>query len=995
MATNPLKQLNALGQSVWLDSIRRSHIQSGELKKLIDADGISGETANPAIFEKAIAGSPDYDDAIAALARAGKSSLEIYETLAIQDVQSACDVFRPVYDATRGADGFVSIEVNPKLAHDTRGTIAEAKRFFAAVHRPNVMIKIPGTKAGVPAIEECLYQGININITLLFSIAAHEAVAWAYVRALERRAAEGKPIDRIASVASFFVSRIDTLADKLLADKMKTTTDAALQAKLEALGGKAAIANAKMAYALFKQIFGDTRFIALKAKGARVQRPLWASTSTKNPHYPATLYVDTLIGRDTINTLPMETIIAFREQGTARATIEEDVAGAEKVLRELAEVGLSLDAITAQVLDEGVVKFDDALDALLKSVEAKRATVIATLNKVKGKQSPTPSVIARSEATKQSPSYTEIASPHELRVARNDMTTALGKYQKDFDAALADADKNKTVERIWKRDPFLWKPDPKNHGELADRLGWLTIASEMKNQLHDLEKFADEIKRAGFKDVVLCGIGGSALCVDVLRVSLGNTRGQAPRSSRNFPTLHVLDSIAPATIRALERKIVLKKTLFVIASKSGGTTETLTQFKYFRSRAADSKQFIAITDAGSALDQLAQEYNFRRVFLNSPEIGGRFSALSYFGLVPAALMGIDLAPLLARAQEMRAQCENTRAEENPGARLGIALAVLAKQGRDKVTLVASPGIDMFGVWAEQLIAESTGKEGKGIVPIDREPLAAATAYGDDRVFVFLEMHGARNQEIEKRLGHLGKAGHPVLRFTLRDAYDIGAEFFRWEFAIAVAGAWMQINPFNQPNVQESKDNTKRVLESVGATLAVAQWENKQIAVYATGQIGGKGLRDALRAFFAQARAGNYLALMAYVSESESSQRALQWMRIAARDALKIATTLGYAPHFLHSTGQLHKGGPNNILALQITADTRGDVKIPGEKYSFGELQRAQSLGDWESLRAHQRRALRVHLKRGADLNALVKEWYAALNGEKNQTAKTPIARRKK
>ncbi len=376
MKTNPLLKLKPLGQSVWLDSIRRSHIQSGELAKLRDEDGISGETANPAIFEKAIAGSPDYDDAIAALARAGKSSLEIYETLAIEDVQMACDVFRPVYEATNGADGFVSIEVNPKLAHDPRGTIEEAKRFFRAVNRPNVMIKIPGTPAGVPAVEACLYAGLNINITLLFSIAAHEQVAWAYIRALERRAAEGKPIDRIASVASFFVSRIDTLADKLLADNAKQTTDPALAAKLGGLAGKTAIANAKMAYRLFKRIFADPRFIALKAKGARVQRPLWASTSTKNPNYPDTLYADTLIGPDTINTLPMETIDAFRDHGIARATIEEDLGGAERVLRELEEVGLSLDAITAQVLDEGVVKFDDALNALLKSIEAKRAAIL-------------------------------------------------------------------------------------------------------------------------------------------------------------------------------------------------------------------------------------------------------------------------------------------------------------------------------------------------------------------------------------------------------------------------------------------------------------------------------------------------------------------------------------------------------------------------------------------------------------------------------------------
>lgn len=941
---NPLLQLEKLGQSIWLDSIRRGQILSGELAALRDRDGISGETANPTIFEKAIVGSHDYDGVIRDLVRAGKSSLEIYETIAIKDVQMACDVFRPIYNKTKGADGFVSIEVSPKLAHDTDGTIAEAKRFFREVNRPNVMVKIPGTKEGVPAIEECLYSGLNINITLLFSIHAHEEIAWAYVRALERRMAEGKPINRIASVASFFVSRIDTLGDKMLADKMKTTADPALTAKLEALGGKVAIANAKLAYQLFKRIFSDARFVALKKKGARVQRPLWASTSTKNPNYPDTLYVDRLIGPDTINTLPLETIDAYRDHGKPHWTIEEDLAGAEQVMRDLQDVGLSLDAITAQVLDEGVVKFEDSLDSLLASVATKRA---ATL---------------RADSMRQSAS--------------------LGKYQKDIDAALAQANANKTVQRIWQHDPFLWKPDPKDHVELADRLGWLTVASDMRKQVGDLREFADQVRHDGIKDVVLCGIGGSALCVDVLRVTLGGVRG--------YPAIHVFDTIDPASIRSLERKINLKKTLFVIASKSGGTTETLTQFEYFHNRVSNGNNFIAITDAGSKLEKIARENQFRRVFLNPSDIGGRFSALSYFGLVPAALGGIDIGQLLDRAIEMRRACENQRAEENPGARLGIVFAELAKQGRDKITLVTSGRVDMFDVWAEQLIAESTGKEGKGLVPIDREPLGAPSVYGSDRVFVYLCLDGTNNVGVEKRLEELQAAGHPVVELRLRDVYDLGAEFFRWEFAIAVAGARMQINAFDQPNVQESKDNTKRALEQAGQVAQGPVWENKSFSLYSTEKIAANNLRRGLRAFFQLAQPGDYFAVMAYLQEVEKNHVALQTMRIGARDALKIATTLGFAPHFLHSTGQLHKGGPNSILALQITADSAADVKIPGEKYSFGDLQRAQSLGDWQSLVNHGRRAVRIQLKRGTDIQKLALEFNAALGTKKKLTAHLPL-----
>lgn len=959
MATNLLLKLKPLGQSIWLDSIRRGQIQSGELAQLIKRDGIRGETANPSIFEKAIAGSHDYDTEIAAMVHEKKSALEIYETLAIEDVQMACDVFRPVYHQTKGADGFVSIEVNPKLAHDTLGTIAEAKRFFKAVNRPNVMIKIPGTQEGVPAVEECLYAGLNINITLLFSIAAYEAVAWAYVRALERRAAEGKPIDRVASVASFFVSRIDTLADKLIADKIKTTNDLALKAILESLGGKVANANAKVAYQSFKDIFGDPRFGALKKKGARVQRPLWASTSTKNPNYPDTLYVDNLIGPETINTLPPETIDAFRDHGKPRATIDEDIAGAKQVLSDLQDVGLSLEAITTQVLDEGVVKFDDALNALLASIESKRTA------------------IARADAMR--------------------MSASLGNYQKSVEAALADANKNKTVERVWKHDPFLWKSDAQDHVELADRLGWLTIAAEMKKQVTDLRAFTYEIKRDGFKDVVLCGIGGSALCVDVMRATFAGAKGYA--------TMHVLDSIDPATIRALERKIDFKKTLFIIASKSGGTTETLTQFKYFHSRIPNGGNFVAITDPGSGLEQLAKANQFRRVFLNSPEIGGRFSALSYFGLVPAALMGVDLGKLLDRAEEMRSLCDASRPnpEENAGAWLGVVFAELARQGRDKITIVTSPRVDRFGVWAEQLIAESTGKEGKGLVPVDREPLGTPSVYGSDRVFVYLRLASGKNDVTEKRINDLKGAGHPVIELHLRDPYDLGAEFFRWEFAIAVAGARMQINAFNQPNVQESKDNTKRVLQSPVASrrLSVGKpiWENTQFAVYSTENIAARNLRGALKAFFQLARPGDYVAVMAYATENDKNQFALQTMRLTARNQLNTATTLGYAPHFLHSTGQLHKGGPNTILGLQIAVESAVDVKIPDEKFSFAELQAAQSLGDWESLMSHGRRALRVSVKRGGEIAQLTKEFKAALGvKEKNkvsQARKSQKTRRKK
>lgn len=370
---NPLYALLKQGQSVWLDSIQRKQIESGELKNLIETMALRGETSNPSIFEKAIVGSTDYDDDIRALAAQDKDTLAIYEKLATDDVRAACDVFRSVYDESNGGDGFVSIEVSPRLAHDTQGTIAEAKRLWETVDRPNLMVKIPGTKEGVPAIEQSLYDGLNINITLLFAVQAYEEVAWAYIRALEKRAAEGKPIDRIASVASFFVSRIDTLADKLLGDASARELNPQRYEELQDLQGKLAIANAQIAYEHFNQIFSSARWLALQAQGARVQRPLWASTSTKNPSYRDVMYVETLIGPHTVNTLPMETLKAFAEHGIVARTVDADFSAAHAIVKRFEAAGFSLDAVTDQVLKEGVVKFDEAFNQLLAGIEKKRA----------------------------------------------------------------------------------------------------------------------------------------------------------------------------------------------------------------------------------------------------------------------------------------------------------------------------------------------------------------------------------------------------------------------------------------------------------------------------------------------------------------------------------------------------------------------------------------------------------------------------------------------
>jgi transaldolase/glucose-6-phosphate isomerase len=927
-ARNPLLEVQRLGQSIWLDSIRRGQILSGDLGRLIEEDGLAGETANPTIFEKAITGSTDYDEAVARLAGEGRSAAEIYEALAIEDIRLAADTFRPVYDRTKAADGYVSIEVSPELAHDTEGTISEVKRFWAELERPNVMIKIPGTEEGVPAIEECLSQGININITLLFSVEAYEKVAWAYVRALEKRAAAGRDIDRVASVASFFVSRIDTLADKLIKEKIRETGGDQERDRLSRLLGKVAIANAKVAYQNFKRIFSDARFEALKARGARVQRTLWASTSTKNPDYSDVLYVESLIGPETVNTLPLETIHAFRDHGRASLTVESGVDKARSTLADLEASGISLKGITDRLLEEGVQKFDASLEKLLAALETKR------------RDSGT-SAIRRQSAS-------------------------LGPNADEVEGVLADSDREGLTGRIWKKDAGLWKNDREHQEIIRNSLGWLNVISTMQEQAGSLRAFVGDLRQARFRNAVLCGMGGSSLCVEVL----AETFAPAP----DHPRLHVLDTTDPLTILSLEAALDVSRTLFIISSKSGRTVETLSHYAYFREKIKKVKgdrfgeNFTAITDPGSPLDELARRGHFREIFRNPPDIGGRYSVLSYFGLVPGAVMGIDLEELLDRAEAMAHACAScVRSEENPGAWLGATLGSLARRGRDKVTLITSPGIEAFGPWAEQLLAESTGKEGTGLIPVDGEPLGDPGSYGDDRVFVYLRLDNAANEEIDRRFEALKKAGQPVIRLGLKDAYDIGAEFFRWEFAVAAAGSILGIDPFDQPNVQESKDNTERVLGGSDGRETPA-FDGDKFSVLSTVDVGSsRNIETILGAFFGIVRPGDYLSVMAYLPQTGENQEALQDIRLAARDELKIATTLGYGPRFLHSTGQLHKGGPNSFIGLQITAEDDQDAPIPRESYTFGELKRAQARGDWRSLGHHERRALGVRLKRGAKL----------------------------
>jgi transaldolase/glucose-6-phosphate isomerase len=898
-----LRALTEAGTSVWLDQIRRGLIEGGELKRLVEQDSLRGVTSNPSIFEKAILGSDEYDDQLSELAEKGLNPEQIYDEMATTDVRLAADVLRPVWDKTGGYDGYVSLEVSPTHAHDAEETLDQAREYWRRVDRPNVMIKIPGTDEGMPAIEQATFEGINVNITLLFAVSAYTEVTERYIRGLERRRKEGRSLD-VHSVASFFVSRVDTEVDK----------------RLEKLGredvyGIAGLANARAAYMRFKEIFRGERFAELREAGAPVQRPLWASTGVKNPRYPDTLYVDGLIAPDTVNTMPMQTLLAAEERAEiAGATADQDPG---EDLRRLADAGIDLDDVTAKLLTDGIEAFVKPMQKLLTGIEsAREATIIGR-----------PPTI---EST--------IPGGLEPRIAE--------QVKRAVDENVA--------QRVWRKDDTLWG-DP-GAQEVGDRLGWLTITEPMREALGELSELREDCRADGLTDVVLLGMGGSSLAPEVIRRSFGDQDGAL--------RLHVLDSTDPGTVLAVERAVDLARTLFIVSSKSGGTIEPMSFFRHFHARVREAVgdedaggRFVAITDPGTSLGELARENGFRRVFENDPDIGGRYSAMSYFGLVPAALMGADVEALLDSAQVAEQACANyDHSASNQGLWLGLCLGALALAGRDKLTLIVDEPIDSFGLWVEQLVAESTGKQGKGILPVAEEPMGEPEAYGEDRVFCHLR-NGEEEGGPAEPIAALARAGHPTLTLTAHGPTDLGRIFFFAEFATAVAGWVLGINPFDQPNVQEAKDNTNEVLERYARDGALPKVEDA----------GDEALRNLLGA----AEPPRYVAIMGYLEPSAAFDEAVTELRAVIRDATRATTTFGYGPRFLHSTGQLHKGGPANGLFLQLLHDGGEDIEVPGAGYSFATLKNAQAIGDLQTLREHKLPAERVRLE--GDPAAAVRE----------------------
>jgi transaldolase/glucose-6-phosphate isomerase len=944
---NPVKELEKHGQAVWLDFLARGFIAKGDLKRLIETDGVKGVTSNPSIFEKAIGSSDEYDAPIGkALKRGDRTVADLFEAVAVEDIQNAADVLRPVYDRLKGGDGYVSLEVSPYLAMDTAGTVTEARRLWKDVNRKNLMVKVPATPEGLPAIEQLIGEGISINITLLFSKAVYLQVAEAYIAGLETYVAGGGDPSHVASVASFFVSRIDSVVDKQLDEKIARANDPSEKERLAALKGKIAIANAKLAYQDYKRLFSGPRWEKLAAKGARPQRMLWASTGTKNKDYSDVLYVEELIGPDTINTVPPATLDAFRDHGKPRDSLEENVEDARRVLEELERSGISLDTITEELVKDGVKLFADAADKLYGAVAHKRAVVLGP-------------ALDRQEIS---------------------LGDGLGK-------ALAESTEkwraSAKIRRLWQRDKSVWT------GADEDKwLGWLD--SPAKADIADYEDYAGRVKGQKFSDAVVLGMGGSSLGPEVLAETFGKKPG--------FPKLHVLDSTDPAQVRAMEAKIDIANTVFIVSSKSGGTTEPNAMKDYFHERVAQAvgpkvktgHRFIAVTDPGSSLEKAAKQLHYARIFHGEPSIGGRYSVLSPFGLVPAATAGIDVKTFVKHALAMVRSCgPDVPPSENPGVQLGLAMGLAGLDGRDKVTILASKKMADFGAWAEQLIAESTGKEGKGLIPIDGEPLGDPSVYGNDRFFIDIRVEGEADAAHDSKLAAIEAAGHPVVRIVMKSIEHLGQEFFRFEMATAVAGSILGINPFDQPDVEAAKIKTRELTTAFEKTGALPEEQpvisTREADLY-TDEANATALRAAgadgdltswLRAHLSRSGDGDYVALLGYIARDKATVEALQAMRLEVREKRHVATCAEFGPRFLHSTGQAYKGGPDSGVFLQITADDAQDLPVPGQKASFGIIKAAQARGDFDVLTERGRRALRVHLKGG------LKKGLATLNAALN------------
>jgi transaldolase/glucose-6-phosphate isomerase len=937
-----LEQIAAQGQSVWYDHLRRAMLDSGGLEAVLGA-GARGALSDSETLRRAILAGTDYDQAIARLAQAGHPDRQIAQQLVVEDARSAADRLLPVYEETHGLDGYLSLWLDPELADDRRAILSEATRLTQAVQRPNLMLEIPATPPGLAALRALVAQGVSVHATLVFSVEAYQEAAEAYIQGMAELAESGADLSRAASLVGIHLSDLDRKVDRMLAGLGADELQAAL------LRGRSAVALARAVQAHRREFYRRSEWTRLAQAGARQQRLLFRGLLPLDPSLPDDYYIGALVGADSVSAPGPEAFEVMRRPGSIGPSLEGGLEGTQQRLEALAELGLDMQEVGRELQGELLSAARESWRGLHQAVAEKRRL---------------------------------------LSAGWKPLAVAAASLEPAADRALGEMQAFRIPQRIWAADHTVWKPDPT---EIADRLGWLRAGSMMRAQIERLRGLAVAFRADGYTRVVLLGMGGSSLAPETLLRTFGAREG--------YPELRVLDTTDPAAVHGLAKDLDLERTAFIVSSKSGTTQETLSLFKFFYRRAVAAlgewragEHFLAITDPGTPLAGLAERLHLRGALLNDPNLGGRYSALSFFGLAPAAVIGLDLPLLLERAEQAASASERwVPAADNPAARLGALLAEAARQGRDKLTLLTPPAIHSFGDWAEQLIAESTGKQGAGILPVVGERPGPPEVYGDDRLFVALWLDervgesagpgadglgapGGPGQPEPALLDQLGAAGHPTIELRLRDRYDLGAQFFWWEMAIAVAGHRLGINPFDQPDVEAAKAQARRIVQ---LRRSQAEIPAEQPAVTEGGlalyglstahPAPASSFRAGLDAFLDGARPGGYLALQAYLNPAPDIREGLAALRQALRSRTRLAVTQGIGPRYLHSTGQLHKGDAGKGLFLQLTAADPLDLDIPDEpdtdasSLTFGALKAAQAEGDRQALLQGGRAVIRIDL----------------------------------
>lgn len=913
---NKSKELHQLKQSIWFDNIGRNLIENGWLKDQIEKEVIFGLTSNPSIFKKAITNGTGYSMDIQSMSWAGLETKSIYERLVIEDIRNVSDLLYPTYEATRQVDGYVSLEVDPENANNSGLTIEEAKRLWKLVDRKNLMIKVPATRAGIPAVKELIASGINVNITLIFSVKRYLEVIDAYFSGLEERIKNNLPINQIHSVASLFVSRLDVKIESKVADIIQSGKVSGNE--VQPYLGKLAILNARYVYEEFNDSRKSERFKKIAEKGGNIQRPLWASTGTKNANYSDVLYVEGLILPDTVNTVPPHTLKAFLDHGKCDVvTYSIGKSEFRNLENKLKDIGVNFKEVWIELEEEGVAAFISAQEDLLEAINNQR----------------------------------------------NIFQRSIGGLNAQIEKRMKALESGGFPASFFAPDAALWTKETSEVDEVLHRLGWIDAPILSRAIINEAEDLLKGLIKDGFTHALVLGMGGSSLAPEVF----SKVFKEEEKSREKGLILSILDSTDPIQIDEKTRDIPIGKTLFIISSKSGTTAEVKALLAYFWELVEEvnenspGEHFVIITDPGTSLEKLGLDKGFRKVFNADPNVGGRYSALTAFGIVPLVLAGIDGHKFLNAANRMRIKCSRlSPVEKNPGFALGSVITEAYFDDRDKVTILTDPVYNAFGSWLEQLVAESSGKSGKGILPIDREPIVPAADYSNDRIFYYLRSSG----KLDGLVDALIDLNHPVIVSYLNDKFDLAAEIYKWEIAIAAACSFIQVNPFNQPNVQESKLITHGMISAYKQNPILEEgnllFSNSEYSVYGNMEV-EQTIKEIADKFFT-INSGDYISINAFLPRIEAYENILQQLRKYLLDKYSVPVTLGFGPRFLHSTGQLHKGGKNNGLFLIISQDTPIDFKIPGEGMNFSVLEKAQALGDMQALEKNNRRVLRIDLK---------------------------------